>query len=70
MNPSPPKIGAIKPLVFLKEVKTELSKVIWPTRKETIRLTGLVIFISLVVGIYIGGLDIILTKLMEIVIKK
>ncbi|MBI4099506.1 preprotein translocase subunit SecE [Candidatus Microgenomates bacterium] len=58
------------PAQFLSEVRSELKKVIWPTRQELIRLTALVIGISLVVGIYVGGLDLIFTKLMEVVLKR
>ncbi len=58
-----------KPIVFLREVKSELEKVIWPTRKEAINLTLVVIGVSLAVGFFIGGLDYILTKIMEILIK-
>lgn len=70
MNPNLPKVGGVKPLIFLKEVKTELGKVVWPTRQETIRLTSIVILISVLVGLYIGGLDILFTKLTEFIIKK
>lgn len=62
-----PKIG--KPLQFIKEVKQELKKVVWPSKKETVRLTAVVIIVCLVIGLYIGGLDLIFTKLMELVIK-
>ena len=58
------------PVVFLKEVKAELLKVKWPTKQETIRLTGIVIAVSLIVGIFIGGVDLGLTKVMEIVLRK
>jgi len=44
----------------------ELKKVSWPTKKETIRLTIVVIFISLIIGIYIGIIDILLVKVLEI----
>ncbi len=57
------------PLVFLKEVQDELKKVIWPTRNEVIRLTFVVVLTSLLVGIYLGGLDLGLTKLFELLIK-
>lgn len=60
----------VKPVIFLKEVKSELSKVIWPTRKETIRLTLVVIGVSLVVGIFLGGIDYFLTKIMEVILRK
>lgn len=56
-------------LTFLKEVKTELNKVVWPTRKETIRLTVLVIIISLGVGLYIGGLDILFISIANTLLR-
>ncbi len=57
------------PTVFLREVQDELSKVVWPTRNEVIRLTLTVILVSLIVGLFLGGLDFILTKLLEVVVK-
>ena len=57
------------PLVFLKETRDELRKVVWPTRSEVIRLTFIVITISIIVGFYIGGLDYVLTKVTEVILK-
>ena len=56
------------PLSFLKEVKSELSKVTWLNRQQTFRLTLIVIGVSIVVGIFIGGLDFVFTKLMKLFI--
>jgi len=61
--------GVTLPLAFFKEVKTELSKVVWPTRDQALKLTLVVIIISVATGIYIGATDILLTKLMELVVK-
>ncbi|MBI4067155.1 preprotein translocase subunit SecE [Candidatus Gottesmanbacteria bacterium] len=61
---------AASPVVFLKEVKTELTKVVWPTRAQTIKFTFIVIAISLILGAYIGGLDLLFTKLTDILIKR
>ncbi len=47
----------------------ELIKVIWPTKDEVIKLTLTVFIISIVVGIYIGGLDFAFTKLLELLIS-
>jgi len=44
----------------------ELKKVSWPTRQETIRLTIIVIMISLIIGAYIGIIDFLLAKGLEI----
>lgn len=60
---------ATTPVIFLKEVKDELRKVVWPTRDEVIRLTAVVIIVSLIVGIYLGGIDLMLTKILALVIK-
>lgn len=61
---------ATTPVNFLREVREELKKVVWPTRDEVIRLTGVVILVSLLVGLYLGGIDFILTKLVEVVILR
>lgn len=61
---------ATTPVGFLKEVRDELKKVVWPTREETIRLTGVVVIVSIGVGLFLGGADLILTKLIELVVLK
>lgn len=58
------------PVIFLKEVKSELLKVNWPSRQEVIKLTVIVIVISTVIGVYIGGMDILLTKLTGLIFKR
>ncbi|MBI2612036.1 preprotein translocase subunit SecE [Candidatus Gottesmanbacteria bacterium] len=63
-------MATTNPVVFLKEVRSELSKVIWPTRQETIKLTVIVIAISVAIGLYIGGIDFVLTKLTDILLKR
>jgi preprotein translocase subunit SecE len=51
------------PVVFVREVRSELRKVIWPTRKELITYTTVsVIFILVMVGI-VTGVDTGLTDL-------
>lgn len=50
---------------FLKEVKIEMKRVNWPTRKETIRYTLIVVGISVGVAAFLGSLDLIFTSLLE-----
>jgi preprotein translocase subunit SecE len=52
-------------LDFFRGVMLELKKVDWPTREKTIRLTVIVIGVSLLTGLFIGGLDIAFTKIVE-----
>ncbi len=60
----------INPVKFFTEVKAELLKVTWPTKDQVIRLTTVVVVISVVVGLFLGGLDLVFTKLVELIIKK
>ncbi|MDO8503529.1 MAG: preprotein translocase subunit SecE [bacterium] len=59
----------MNPIAFLQEVKVELEKVVWPGRKQIIELTILVIVISLIIGIYVGGLDLMFTSIMNAILK-
>lgn len=61
---------ATRPDVFVRESWDELKKVTWPTRTEITRLTISVIVISAFVGIFLGGVDIFLTKVMAIIINR
>ena len=58
-----------KVISFLNEAKEELNKVAWPTREQTIRYTVLVILVTVVVGVALGGLDYILTLLTTFLIE-
>ena len=55
---------------FLGEVRSELAKVVWPTRKETIRYTATVIVFSVVVALLLGLADLGILKFFERVIAK
>ncbi len=48
--------------LFYRQVLAELRKVIWPTRKELITYTTVVIFFVLVVIAYVTGLDYVFSK--------
>ena len=68
-TPNVPKIPNVAPMQFFREVMAELRKVTWPTREETMKLTAVVIAISVIVGIFIGGLDAILVQIQKLVFK-
>lgn len=56
----------MKAVDFLREVRVELAKVVWPSKEATFRLTILVIVITIVVGFFIGLIDLGLTKLSSV----
>jgi preprotein translocase subunit SecE len=57
-------------VTFFSEVKSELSKVTWPKRHEVVRLTLIVFLVSGIVGLYVGGLDFLFTKVLTVILAK
>lgn len=53
---------------FLREVRIELSKVIWPTRKQTTGTTIVVIIFVFVVAAFLGLFDFGLSKLVQVIL--
>lgn len=58
-----------KPVNFLKEVRLELGKVAWSTRQELIDSTIVVISITAITAVFIGIIDILLSKLLSILFR-
>jgi len=50
---------------FLKETRVEMKKVNWLTRNEVIKYTLIVIGLSFVVALFLGGLDFLFTFLIS-----
>jgi preprotein translocase subunit SecE len=48
---------------FLKEVRQELKKVIWPTRQELVTYTIVVLVTVIVLTSFVFGLDVVFSKL-------
>ena len=46
----------------LRDTRSELRKVTWPTREVTINLTLVVIALSVVLGLFLGGVDMVLSQ--------
>ena len=50
---------------FLVEVRNEMARVTWPTRREVYATTLVVILTSIFFGLYLWGIDLILNGLMS-----
>ena len=57
-------------LQYFREVLQELRKVSWPTREQTYALTTVVIAVTLIAALYIGGLDFLFQRLMAVVLGR
>ena len=57
------------PLKFIQEVKQEAFKVTWPTGKETLQGTLMVVAMAIIASIFFLMLDQVLKFLLEILLK-
>ena len=53
---------------FFEESKAEIKKVVWPTRKETIATSIAVVIFTVVVAVFLGLVDLGLSKLVSIIL--
>ena len=54
---------------FLREVKVELKKVTWPTRKQTVGSTVVMIILVIIISFFLGAVDIGLSSIIRVVFQ-
>jgi len=54
---------------FLREVKVELKKVAWPSRKQTIGSTAVVIALVMIISLFLGVVDFGISSLIRFVLQ-
>lgn len=54
---------------FFQEVKIEIKKVVYPSREELIGSTWVVIFTAIVISVFLGIVDLGLSKLVKIALR-
>ncbi len=55
---------------FLREVKTELKKVTWPSRKDTLSGTAVVLVAVFIIALFLGIVDSGLSNLIKALLKR
>jgi len=53
-------------IAFAKEARTEVRKVVWPTRQETMQTTFIVLGVSIVMALLLWGIDGIMVRLIAL----
>ena len=53
---------------YFREARDELRKVVWPTRRETVNHTLIVIGVSVAVGVFLGLLDYLFQQVLQRII--
>jgi len=56
------------PFEFLQQVRTEVSKVTWPTRRETVVTTIMVFIMSMLAAIFFLGVDWVLGTIVQFIL--
>ena len=55
---------------FFREVWVELGKVVWPSRREALKATGIVVLFCTIVAMFLGVVDFGLAKLIGIIVNR
>ena len=58
-----------KAIQFLKDVRNEVKRVTWPSRKEAMGGTGVVLITVFLIAIFLGLVDTLLSKIVESLIR-
>ncbi len=58
--------GSVRTFVY--DTRTELKKVVWPTREQTINLTALVIGVSIAVSAFVGVTDLVFRRFFQLLV--
>jgi preprotein translocase subunit SecE len=53
---------------YLRDVRTEMTKVSWPSREELIESTTIVIVLSLILAVFIFGVDQSLSNILKLIL--
>jgi preprotein translocase subunit SecE len=56
------------PFEFIQQVRTEVSKVTWPTRRETVITTIMVLMMSVVAALFFLGVDWVLSNIVTFIL--
>ena len=54
---------------FVREVLAEFRKVTWPSRQELINSTVVVITVTVVISLFLGGVDVVLARIVERILR-
>ena len=58
-----------KAIQFLSEVKNEVNKVTWPSKKEAMGGTAVVLVVVFFMAAFLGLVDVLLSKIVEALLK-
>ncbi len=58
-------MAKISPAQFIREARQEFSRIVWPSRKETITTTIMVLIMTLIAALFFLCADVVMSKLVD-----
>jgi preprotein translocase subunit SecE len=58
-------LAKLDPAQFVREVRQEVNRVTWPTRKETLITTGLVLAMSVLAAVFFLTVDFVIAQIVR-----
>jgi preprotein translocase subunit SecE len=62
-------VAKTSPGEFIRQVKAETAKVVWPTRKETVTTTVMVGIMTMLLGLFFFGIDQLFSSLVKFLLS-
>jgi preprotein translocase subunit SecE len=63
------EVAKTSPIEFLRQVRAETAKVVWPTRKETVMTGVMVMIMTTLLALFFLGVDSFFRKLVEVLLS-
>ena len=61
---------AFNPGKFLREVRTESAKIVWPSRKETVTTAIMVVIMTSLLGLFFFGVDSFFSAIVQFLLRQ
>ncbi len=62
------KMAKSSPGEFIRQVRTEISKVVWPTRQETVQTAIMVLILTIILSFFFLGVDAVFSTIVNFLI--
>jgi len=62
-------VAKTSPGDFIRQVKAETAKVVWPTRRETVTTTIMVGIMTMLLGVFFFGVDQIFSRIVRLLLS-
>ncbi len=63
-------MAKVTPGEFIRQVRAETAKVVWPTRKETVTTAIMVVIMTTLLGIFFFGVDSVFSTIVQFLLRQ